>query len=99
VVRETLEVSKISVAVVEGDSDICEYARQTVRAIATCLVTDVRDVTPTRLITNFTHIFLGHSSRKVVNHVIMASASSYNMLSLLEESTRPSNIISSQLTP
>ena len=71
-VRETREVSKMSVAVVAGDSDLCERAWRTGHAIATRLFTDVRDVTPSRFITTFTHIFLGHSSRKVDNHVIMA---------------------------
>jgi len=72
VFRETRGISKMSVAVVAGDSELRECARRTGRAIATRLVTDVRDVTPTRLITPFTHIFLGHGSRKVDNHVIMA---------------------------
>jgi len=71
VVRDTRGVSKMSVAVVAGDSDLRERARRTGRAIAIRLVTDVRDVTPTRLITTFTHILLGHGSRKFDNHVIM----------------------------
>ena len=61
----------MSVAVVAEDSDLRERARRTGRAIATRLVTDVRDVTRTRLITTFTHILLGHGSRKFDNHVIM----------------------------
>jgi len=72
VVRETRGASKISVAVVAGDSDFRVRARRTGRAIATRLVTDVRDVTCTRLITPFTHILLGHGGRKIDNHVIMA---------------------------
>ena len=60
------------VAVVAGDSDLRVRARWTGRAIVTRLVTDVRDVTPTRLITTFTHILLGHGSRNVDNHVLMA---------------------------
>ena len=70
-VRETRGVSKMSVAVVAGDSDLRERAQRTGRAIATRPVTDVRDVIPTRLITTFTHILLSHGSRKVDNHVIM----------------------------
>jgi len=67
VVRETSGASKMSVAVVAGDSDLCVRARWTGRAIATRLVTDVRDVTCTRLITTFTHILLGHGGLKVDN--------------------------------
>ena len=72
VVRETRLVSKMSVAVVAGGSDLRERARRTGRTIATRLVRDVRDITPTRLITTFTHILLGHGSRKDDNHVIIA---------------------------
>jgi len=72
VICETSGVSKMSVAVVSEDSDLRERARRTGRAIATRLVTDVRDVTPTRLIKPFTHILLGHGSRKVDNHVMLA---------------------------
>ena len=69
--RERPWASNMSVAVVAGDLDLHERAWRTGSAIATRLVTDVRDVTRTRLITTFTHILLGHGSCKVDNHVIM----------------------------
>ena len=87
VVCETRGVAKMPVAVVAGDSDLRERARRTGRGIAKRLVTDLRDVTRTCLITTFTHILLGHGTRKVDNHVIMAFDTLYNMLSRLEEST------------
>ena len=71
-VREIWGASKMSVAFVAGDSDLRVRARRTGRAIATRLVTDVCDVTCTRLITTFTHILLGHDGRKFDNHVIMS---------------------------
>ena len=71
-IRETCGTSKMSMAVVAGYSDLRGCARPTGRAIAPRLVTDVRDVTRTRLITTFTHILLCHGTCKVDNHIIMA---------------------------
>jgi len=71
VVRETRGVSEVSMAVVAGGSNLREYARWTDHAIATRLVTDVRDVAFTHLAASFIHVLFRHGTVKVRYDVIM----------------------------
>jgi len=72
VVRETRDVSEVPMAVVAGDSNLRECARQTDHAFATRLVADVRNVAFTRLATSFTHVLFRHGTGKFRYDVIMS---------------------------
>jgi len=71
VFREKRGVCKVPMAVVAGDSNLCEYARRTDHAIATRLVADVRFVAFTRIAASFTHVIFRHGTGKFRYDVIM----------------------------
>ena len=87
----TCGASKMPMAVVAVDSNIGEQARRAGHAIATRLVTDVRYVTSTCFVATFTHVLTSHGTSKICDHV-MSFDTSYSRLSLLAESTCPSNM-------
>ena len=72
VVVEIRATSKMPIAVVAGDSNVRKRARRSGRAIATRLVTDVRDFTCTRFVAHFTIVLPSHCPRKFSDHVIVS---------------------------
>ena len=69
---ETLATSKMPIAVVAGDSKVGERARRASHAVATRLVTDVRDVPCTCFVARFTYVLLSHCPSKVGDHMIVS---------------------------
>ena len=64
--------SKMPVALGAGDSKVGERARRASHAVATRLVTDVRDVPCTCFVARFTYVLLSHCPSKVGDHMIVS---------------------------